>query len=81
MDACKNITLAHALKAKATFEKNHGSAVVVAVFNIDSDSNVELGDKEVDKYIPTACSSLTTCGGLAASMPLPLVPQPCTKPY
>lgn len=51
-EACKNITLANAMKAKAVFEKMIPATVVGAVFEADSESNLEFGDEEIDEYIP-----------------------------
>jgi hypothetical protein len=51
-EACKNVTLANALKAKAAFEKNQGTTVVAAVFDDDSDEgDFVLGDDETDEYV------------------------------
>jgi hypothetical protein len=74
LEACKNITLANALKAKAAFEKRQNPLVVTAVFGTDSDNEeITLDDDETDEYVPhtpslpshlwwTCCiDSLATC--------------------
>ena len=51
-EACKNITLANALKAKAAFKKKQSTIMVATVFGGDSDnSEVVLGNDEIDEYV------------------------------
>lgn len=38
------------------FEKSQPAAIVGTVFDTDSDSDVELGDNEYDKYVPNVAS-------------------------
>lgn len=48
-EACRNVTLANALKAKATFKKKQSTNMVAAVFNIGSDD-------ETEEYVPHSLS-------------------------
>lgn len=55
--ACKNVTLANALKAKAIFKKKQGVTMVAAVFGGDSnDSDVILDNKDINEYVPSDLS-------------------------
>jgi hypothetical protein len=55
LDACKNVTVANATKAKAAFERKK-STMVAAVFNVDGcDSDLEgFGMGKNDKYVPSS---------------------------
>ncbi|KAF8237027.1 hypothetical protein L208DRAFT_1174513, partial [Tricholoma matsutake] len=51
LEACKNVTLAEALKAKAAFE-GMGATMVVAVFGAESDDDsFEMSEDEASEYV------------------------------
>jgi hypothetical protein len=55
LDACKNVTVANATKAKAAFERKK-STMVATVFDVaGSDSDLKgFGMGENDKYVPSS---------------------------
>lgn len=70
-EACKNVTLTNALKAKAAFKKRQGTgAMMIAASEESEESDVVLGKDETNEYIHPISHSLNIYGGLVASMPL-----------
>lgn len=69
-EACRNVTLANALKAKAAFRKKQNTTIVAAVFGEDSeDSDISLGDDKTEKYVPHNFSLSNHLWWHAALMP------------
>lgn len=54
-EACKNVTLIEALKAKAAFEVN-GTMVVAGIFETKDDDNFEMSEDEVSEYVTKSLS-------------------------